>query len=144
MKGVLIMKKKFKRAFAVLMAVVTLSMGFQGTGVLAAGGVMPLYNAYKDISFNVSIESATPYKQGEVRVDDAPAKVTYRTCTTGVADLEIYVNGVYYDTYHIPVAGAQAGLITQFISCSVGDIIKYRVKPAYGYTRASGSFRIYH
>ncbi len=157
----IIMKTKVRRILAAVMAA-TMAVGMASTGVSASAAnveseavsttaveetVSPRYAYYASVSFTTT--TGNPYKgpngtPQSFTVTDAPAKVSYWSCTTGTALLTIYVNGSEYDTYVIPASSGAT--INNTISCSKGDKITYKVLPnaSANCVKAVGSFTMYY
>lgn len=93
----------------------------------------------KTVSFNVRRSTST---SGSVTVVGTPAYLSYWSCTTGSANVNIKVNDSSVGTYVIPASAGTT--INVPISCSVGDRITYTVYPATGYDAAVGSFTIHY
>lgn len=103
--------------------------------------ISPASTEYSTISFNLTAVS-NPSQTGTFTATDSSAKVTYYSCSTGQAYLYIYINGVLKGSYVIPETNGQS--ITQTISCSKGDTIKYVVGVYSGYSKAIGSFTVWY
>lgn len=148
------MKTNLKKMAAVIMAATTLSVGTTAMNVSAYAAnidanpaatietISPRYAKYTTVSFNVT--SASGPKTGSVTVTDAPAKLSYWSCTTGAALVTIKVNGSVYGNYVIPETNGTTANIT--ISCSKGDTVSYSVAPyaSGNYVKAIGSFTLYY
>ncbi len=148
------MKTNFKKMAAIVMATTTLAVGTVTTGVSAYAAendpcsvatvetISPRYAKYTTVSFNVTNLSSP--KTGSVTVTDAPAKLSYWSCTTGSALVTIKVNGSVYGNYVIPETNGTTVNIN--INCSKGDVISYSVAPysAGNYVKAIGSFSLYY
>ncbi|MCD7799684.1 MAG: hypothetical protein LUG94_00530 [Ruminococcus sp.] len=103
--------------------------------------ISPASTKYSTISFNLTSGSNSS-KTGTFTATDSSAKVTYYSCSTGQAYLYISVNGEEKGPYVIPETNGQS--VTQNISCSKGDTIKYTVAIYSGYSKAIGSFTVWY
>jgi hypothetical protein len=146
------MKTTLKKMAAVIMAATTLTVGTAVANMSTYAANVetdspiietdsPRYAKYTTVPFNVTSMST---KSGSFTVTDAPARLTYYSCTTGAALITIKVNGSTYGSYVIPESGGSTASIT--INCSKGDTISYTVAPysAGNYVKAVGSFTIYY
>lgn len=103
--------------------------------------IVPASIKNSSVSFDLTAVS-NPSKTGTFTATDSSAKVTYYSCSTGKANLYIYVNGVKKGSYVIPESNGQT--VTQNISCSKGDTIKYVVNVYSGYSKAVGTFTMWY
>jgi hypothetical protein len=149
--------KKFKKIMASLLAISSMTLCITGLSasadelitsdiaivdeVDANSVIAPMSTRYSTISFNLTAVS-NPSKTGTFTATDSSSKVTYYSCSTGKAYLYIYVNGVRKGSYVIPESNGQT--VTQNISCSKGDTIKYVVGVYSGYSKAIGSFTMWY
>ncbi len=105
----------------------------------------PRYAYSKSISFGATSTLSDTGNGSSTTVRNAPARIGYRSCSVGAAELTIYVNGSVYNTYVIPASAGTT--IYHDISCSAGDRITYKVEPYYPYNhcvRTTGSFTLYY
>ena len=149
--------KKFKKIMASLLAISSMTLCITGLSasadelitsdiaivdeVDANSVIAPISTRYSTISFNLTAVS-NPSKTGTFTATDSSSKVTYYSCSTGKAYLYIYVNGVRKGSYVIPESNGQT--VTQNISCSKGDTIKYVVGVYSGYSKDIGSFTMWY
>lgn len=148
------MKTNLKKMTAIIMTATTLAVGTTAVNVSAYATdidansvatietISPRYAKYTTVSFNVT--STSNPKTGSVTVTDAPAKLSYWSCTTGAALVTIKVNNSVYGNYVIPETNGTTANIT--INCSKGDTVSYSVVPyaAGNYVKAIGSFTLYY
>ena len=104
-------------------------------------GISPAYAYRENVPFNATTHQPD---SGYVTVRDAPAQITYYSCTIGQAIVTIWVNGSYYGEYTIP--SSSGATISHTIYCSAGDEISYEVLPdaSVGCVKTEGSFTLWY
>ena len=107
------------------------------TGVREPG--IERYTRYTTVYFNLNGMGSS--KTGQVTVTSTPVYIDYTCCSSGAANLYIYINGTCVSSLYIPNGAGSAHVN---ISCSAGDVLKYKVMPASPYTVAVGSFTIFY
>ncbi|MBO7451235.1 MAG: hypothetical protein J6U54_12805 [Clostridiales bacterium] len=134
-----------RRLISIILSIVMIFSVFGSSSVLADNNFdvdepgIERYTRFITVYFNLNGMGSS--KTGQVTVTTPPVYIDYTYCTSGAANLYIYINGTHVGTYYIPNGGGSAHIN---IPCSAGDVLSYKVMPAAPYTVAVGSFTIYY